>query len=359
MPSNSAFKALLLKIIFDEISVEEKSHYYDMILTENLEQDFKTAFEELAEERKEVYSNFIFIPEEWIEIKSKILKGESIPAVPLNERTIPERLVRRMPLRKINWIAAAAASVLILISLGFYLKNIVRPKTVMSTANKPTIKKDIEPASNKAVLILSNGQTIILDSVKNGQLAKFGNTTISKTDSGKLLYTSSGSKVEADETSYNTLITPRGGIYELTLPDGTNAWLNAASRIDYPTRFTSKKREVFIYGEVYFEVAMIRSILLWYHPTPKTNGRTETKRWMQIIEVLGTHFNVEVPYSDNEKPVTNTATNSVLTRTTLLEGSIRISAHDQIKTIKPNEQAITSLTSKSIQIDQHVNIAAK
>ncbi len=47
----------------------------------------------------------------------------------------------------------------------------------------------------------------------------------------------------------------KGGQYQVTLPDGTKAWLNAASSIKFPTAFTGDKREVKIEGEIYFEVA--------------------------------------------------------------------------------------------------------
>ena len=54
---------------------------------------------------------------------------------------------------------------------------------------------------------------------------------------------------------FNTLSTPRGGEYQLVLPDGSNVWLNAASSIKFPTRFQGKDRTVFLHGEAYFEVA--------------------------------------------------------------------------------------------------------
>jgi transmembrane sensor len=346
LASSSDFRALLLQIISGEISGEGKALFYDMILDERREEEFTKALKELGEEREDLYSGYDFRSEDWNQMKKSILKGDAVPAVLLKDRTIPDTIVKKMPVRRLSWIAAAA-SVVLLIGLGFYLKNSFRPKAEV-VVNKPAIN-DAAPASNKAVLILSTGKKIILDSAKNGQLAKFGNTTISKTDSGKLLYSlsdnaSSGSKINDDQTSFNTLTTPRGGIYELTLPDGTQAWLNAASRIDYPTRFTGKKREVFISGEVYFEVAHDAAHPFLVSLAAKTKDQGEKGHWMQI-EVLGTHFNVNA-YDDNGNPA----------RTTLLEGSVKISAHGQNKIIKPGEQAITAFVSKTIDIDQNVNV---
>src|SRR6202035_5669316 len=154
----------------------------------------------------------------------------------------------------------------------------------------------------------------------------------------------SGSKAVPDESSFNTLTTPRGGVYELTLPDGTKAWLNAASRIDYPTIFTGKKREVFIHGEVYFEVTHDAVHPFLVSLGAKTREQGESGHWLQI-EVLGTYFNVRA-YDDYANPA----------RTTLLEGSIKISAHGKYKIIKPGEQAETGFESKEIDVDQHANI---
>ncbi len=314
-----------------------------MINDEGREEEFIQAFEELGEEREEIYSGYEYKAAEWEQMKRSILRREAAP-------------VRKLAVRKWTWIAAAA-SVVLLIGIGFYLKNAFKPKPEV-VVNKPAIS-DVAPASNRAILTLSTGQQIILDSAKNGQLAKFGNTTISKTDSGRLLYSlsdkaSSGSKINASETQFNTLTTPRGGIYELTLPDGTQAWLNAASRIDYPTRFAGKKREVFISGEVYFEVAHDAAHPFLVSLAAKTKNQGENGHWLQI-EVLGTHFNVNA-YEDNKNANPNTAPNLNPTRTTLLEGSIKITAGKESKLIKPGEQAVAGFGSKTIDINQKVDV---
>src|SRR5690606_4086352 len=104
-----------------------------------------------------------------------------------------------------------------------------------------------------------------------------------------------------DKTGYNTIETPKGGIYQVVLPDGSKVWLNNASRITFPTRFDKYERKVSIEGEVYFEVAHNRK-----KPFKVLSDNQE-------IEVLGTKFNVNA-YKDES-----------LTRTTLLEGSVKVS----------------------------------
>jgi ferric-dicitrate binding protein FerR (iron transport regulator) len=103
------------------------------------------------------------------------------------------------------------------------------------------------------------------------------------------------------ETVYNTMTTPRGRQFQLTLPDGTMVWLNAASSIRYPTVFTGTERQVEITGEAYFEVT--KNIKMPFRV--RVDDRAD-------IEVLGTHFNVNA--YENEKTL----------NTTLLEGSIRV-----------------------------------
>ncbi len=112
-----------------------------------------------------------------------------------------------------------------------------------------------------------------------------------KTKNGELVYEQGTRNAGTPLTTpnapvtYNTLRTPRGGQYQLVLPDGSKIWLNAASAVTYPTVFTGKERRITIDGEAYLEVA---------HDAKKpfkvqANG-TE-------VEVLGTHFNVHA-YSD-------------------------------------------------------------
>lgn len=345
-------KDLLLQYLSGQISTADQTTLYSMLLDDRNEAEAKIILREISENTTadksyraadwELMINAILSLESVIENRPLISNAEK--AVLLKERTISEKFIQRMPLRKMN-LALAAASIIVLLGLTVYFEFIYKVKFIDAEPNKnAAVVADFAPASNKAVLILSTGQKIILDSAKNGQLAKFGNTTISKTDSGKLLYSSTGSKINAEESSFNSLTTPRGGIYELTLPDGTKAWLNAASRIDYPTRFTDKKREVFIEGEVYFEVAHDEAHPFLVSLGTKTKEQGERGHWTQI-EVLGTHFNVNA-YDDNGNPA----------RTTLLEGSIKISAHGENRIIEPGEQAITGFESKSIGIDQHVNI---
>ena len=123
-----------------------------------------------------------------------------------------------------------------------------------------------------------------------------------KLDNGLLAYSVNGKQItENDEAFYNTISTPRGGQYQVTLADGTKVWLNAASSIRFPVVFTGTERKVEITGEAYFEVAKNKSMPF------------KVKAATSEIEVLGTHFNVNA--YDDETSI----------KTTLLEGLVKVS----------------------------------
>jgi len=184
---------------------------------------------------------------------------------------------------------------------------------------------DFATDTNKALLVLADGSTIPLSDIEDGEIALESGVHIEKKEDGSIIYHAPEDK-DASSISYNTISTPRGGQFQITLPDGSKAWLNAASSLRYPVRFASNERRVQMQGEVYFEVAK------------QTNGK-EGKRIpffveadKQTIEVLGTQFNVSA-YTDDEA-----------IKTTLLEGSVRIKGKDAVGSVllKPGEQAVLS-----------------
>jgi transmembrane sensor len=212
-----------------------------------------------------------------------------------------------------NWIPYAAA-VLLLIAAGTYYWFTPKEKPSVTQNNPVPVQNDVAPGGNKATLTLADGSKIVLDSAQQGTIAKESNTTIIKTAQGKIEYKSGREKVAT--LTYNTMMTPRGGQYQLTLPDGSQVWLNAESSITYPTAFTTNERKVSITGEAYFEVTH----------NARQPFRVETGS--QIIEVLGTHFNIN---AYKEEPTINT---------TLLEGSVKIElkfVHTSL-ILKPGQQ---------------------
>ncbi|WP_158995635.1 FecR family protein [Mucilaginibacter sp. L196] len=209
---------------------------------------------------------------------------------------------------------AAAASILLFLSVGGYF--IWHKQPQQQTAQNQI--NDIAPGSNKAVLTLANGKQIILTGAKNGKLANESNTAINKTANGQVTYV--GLSNNSAAIAYNTMTTPRGGQYTLTLSDGTKVILNAASSLRYPASFTGNDRKVELTGEAYFEVA---------HNAAKPFKVTSNG---QTVEVLGTHFNI------------NSYTDEQIIKTTLLEGSVKVTqnASGISKMLKPGQQSLLS-----------------
>ena len=252
------------------------------------------------------------------------LKGLPIPEIEKITSGMLEEVTKRIKheskvyrLRLWSRVAAAVCVILMMGLGGYHL--IHKPQSVQVTENR--MGNNIVPGGNKATLTLANGQTIILDSVHNGQLANQGNSKITKSGNGLLAYHTQSTKLKAQsEVLFNTLTVPRGGQYQLILPDGTKVWLNAASSIRYPAAFTGRERKVAITGEVYMEVA--KDVL---HPFIVSTRNAD-------ITVLGTSFNI-MAYPDESS-----------VETTLVDGSVKVSlpGSTEAKIIQPGQQAIVA-----------------
>lgn len=232
-----------------------------------------------------------------------------------------------MPSRS-GWIRyAVAASILLFISVGAFFFIRSNHKADNFTANT---YKGIKPGGNKATLTLANGSTISLDDATKGQIAKQAGVKITKTADGQIVYQANA--VGQEQPVQNTVSTPKGGQYKISLPDGTNVWLNAASSITYPTVFKGTEREVTLNGEGYFEVTKNKAMPFM------------VKSVMQTIEVLGTHFNINA-YNDE-----------ALIKTTLLEGSVKVISATNSALIIPGEQAMISRIGNGVISKQQVNL---
>jgi transmembrane sensor len=232
-----------------------------------------------------------------------------------------------------KWWIGAAAAVFILFGTAVYLLflNKSQKQIAVIPTQQERYKNDAPPGSNKAILTLGNGSTITLDSAQNGFIAQQGNSKVMKLAGGQLAYAPAGAgNQEAGsanheagagnhEVLYNMVSTPRGGQYKLSLPDGSVIWLNAASSIRYPTVFSGKERKVEIRGEAYFEVAKNAAKPFKVKILTASGSGGE-------VEVLGTHFNINA-YDDE-----------AVIRTTLLQGSVRVTMGSASTLLVPGEQ---------------------
>lgn len=198
---------------------------------------------------------------------------------------------------------AVAASILLCLSIGVYVYN------NDSSDQAKTIKKqniNVAAGGNKATLTLSDGRVVDLSDAQSGII--IGAEDIKYSDGSTLGDISSNPQML-------TLTTPKGGEYQITLPDGTNVWLNASSSLKYSPRFIGADRRVELTGEAYFEVVS------------KQEAPFKVKTAKQEVMVLGTHFNINA-YPDERS-----------TTTSLLEGSVRVATEQNTITLSPGEQS--------------------
>jgi transmembrane sensor len=235
-----------------------------------------------------------FAPEKGRELLQKVLKR-----APEEQRTGVVYLLRRM---------AVAASILLVIAGTYYWYQRTHKKENASPVLAAA--RNITPGRTGAVLTLSTGQRLVLDSLQDGTVAVDGQAEVLKT-AGEIRYRGTN----GNEKVYNTITTNKGRQWALVLPDGSKVWLNAASSIRYPLYFTGREREVEITGEAYFEVVH------------NAKQPFKVKVAGQVIEDVGTAFNVNA-YHD--EPVI---------KTTLVEGAVRLAHLTERIILKPGQQA--------------------
>nr|WP_121273219.1 FecR family protein [Pedobacter schmidteae] len=259
--------------------------------------------------------------ESWYNHQAEInpgLKDDTDFAKALDEmdQAFPFAELQSKSVKVYSWrLVAAAAAVLFCLGTALYFYS---HKTTSEKTDR--FAGDVKPGGNRAFLTLSDGSKISLTDAANGELARQANISITKAKDGQLVYEVKGAEGNDHKTTFNTIETPRGGQYQIKLPDGTIVWLNASSVLRYPTVFTGSSRTVELKGEAYFEVA-------------KSKYRTfKVKSGLQELQVLGTHFNVSAYIDD------------IAVKTTLLEGSVMVSGNNttggaQDVVLKPGQQS--------------------
>lgn len=186
----------------------------------------------------------------------------------------------------------------------------------------PITQTSIAPGKDGAILTLSNGVQVALDSLNDGLVAE-ENGSLIQLKGGSMRYNASSHNIQ--KVVYNTMTTPIGRQYHFFLPDGTKVWLNAGSSITYPTSFTGSNRQVSIKGELYFDVAQ------------NANQPFIVQAEAVTIQVLGTEFNI------------NCYENETNIQTTLINGLVKLVTND------PSNPA--AVTPKLLHPGKQANIA--
>lgn len=242
---------------------------------------------------------------------------------------VADRLTVQKPRRMhTRWLPYAAAA-LIVVTAAAWLFFGDQERTAEIATVQP---EDIAPGGNRATLTLAGGRTINLSESQAGIVVGDGITYLD----GSEVANAGKESLMADVSHLMSVSTPKGGTYQVTLPDGSSVWLNANSTLKYPSRFSDEERVVELIGEGYFDVnrrESAQSVSSAFQPFKViTSGQT--------VEVLGTEFNISA-YTDEPE-----------TQTTLVEGSVKVSnltSHIS-KLLKPGEQA--TMREAAIQIRQ-------
>lgn len=232
-----------------------------------------------------------------------------------------------------NWWRYAATAAVILILFGYSIMTMMqkeRPKQAVAKIEQPVVEDVAAPDGNYASITLAGGEKIDISESSRGTLASQGKVQVIKSADGLIIYKVATGKVKG-KMQFNTLANPKGSkVIGMVLEDGTKVWLNAGSSLTYPVAFIGKERKVSITGEAYFEVAKKKSM-----PFRIMKGE-------MMVEVLGTHFNVNA-YGDEPHM-----------KVTLLEGAVKVSSGNVSGILKPGQQA--KVKDNDINVQSHVNV---
>lgn len=246
-----------------------------------------------------------------VEVDETITKEQSLAvANKVLERSGYSEMTKsyhRVSFLRTGWFRYAA-SVILILGVVLYISTTrqhVEKTQVVATQNK-------EPGTDKAILTLSDGRQVVLDGFNNKTI---DDGVISIGNMNGILSYDNKLTAETSTAGIHIVNTPRGGQYQLILPDGSKVWLNSASSIKYPVVFNGTTRHVELDGEAYFEV--------------KENSKVPfvVQAGKAAVTVLGTKFNINA-YQDEPAFLT-----------TLISGSVKVSTADIDKIITPGQQA--------------------
>jgi ferric-dicitrate binding protein FerR (iron transport regulator) len=236
-------------------------------------------------------------------IESRLDHYDPVPVIP-----------KRTPV--FFYLKAAAIFIVVVTIVSFFLYQ-SNSKNTRTEAGKP-VTAAIVPGKDQAVLKLSGGKTILLEDVADGVITMNDKATGFEKKSGLLVAKNDGQPGN-DATGINMLETPKGGQYQVALPDGTRVWLNASTRLYFPTVFKPGERKVKLVGEAYFEVKHDADNPFIVETAAGT-----------LLHDLGTSFNVNA-YQEDAHEIT-----------TLISGSLQVTRNQSQVLLKPGQQAVVN-----------------
>ena len=301
--SKQKLEFLLLRYMEDKATSEEREELGQYLLNQDNEDSILEIMEELLVTEDVMHD---YDDKNWGPLLEKLL--QKINTLKQTGQTIVIKWKR----------IVATASILFVVVLSGYLA-LFRTDTEQVRLIKATQPIDVKaPENNRAMITLSNGQKVYLDSAINGSLLQQAGVVVMKLADGKIVYEGS-----SKEYINNTLTNPKGSkVIDITLSDGSRIWLNAGSSLTYPVAFVGNERKVSIIGEAYFEVMKDKK-----RPFKvDISGKGE-------VEVLGTHFNINA-YDDEANIKVTLLEGSLKVNNTLIEPGQQVQASDKVKIIE-------------------------
>lgn len=322
MKDNSAINAIILKAITGE----------ELTLTESTKLKEYLAADEENREFVEKWKNSAYQLQKLKEIHAIDVQGGK-PEVEQKQSLGKQISINRR--KTFRDVATSAAAVLILAAALFYWLHRKKDKeAVIKEEVKTAAQQDVAPGKANALLTLANGSMIVLDSNRNGQLARQGGAVVLN-ENNTLKYREEPGLPKV--VLYNTVSTANAQTYTMVLSDGSKVWLNTGASIRFPVVFTGNERRVAITGEAYFEVAHNAGKPFIVHVSGKQGKEID-------VQVLGTHFNINA-YHDE-----------AAIKTTLLEGSVKIKYNNYQTLLKPGQQS--QVGSGTPQVINNVSVEA-
>lgn len=309
-------RSLVNKSLAEQLSSEEREELDSLLVDERHRIIVQEALLQSFYQDKELVD---------MSLERSEMVWRSIKALDASIKT--EAKVRKIAYWK--WTAVASIVLLVLVPLLMNISNnplsviFVKQDTVSSTdiTEQAVVSRDRSPAKKQATLTTFEGTVFQLDQLNIGKTVQIEGLEITKRNSGDLVFRfqeASGTERRIAQ-GMNTITTPRGGIYHIVLPDGSEVRLNASSKLSFPTSFAANERLVFFEGEGYFDIAT--------DSTRRFIVRTTKHKQTQDVTVFGTEFNINA-YPEND---------GILT--TLVEGCVEVSQQGTVRQLAPMQQA--------------------
>ncbi|MBX2925564.1 MAG: FecR domain-containing protein [Chitinophagaceae bacterium] len=262
-------------------------------------------------------------------IKDKIFKALEARIDQLEEKPLVT-IGARSRFRRIMVKTLVAASLVLLVGISILLY--LNPGFTSKEKDAPPASGTVAavvPGSDKAVLTLADGSELVLGEENGGDIAEQNGVKIIQLDGGRLSYQGAGA---SNEVLYNTITTPRGGQYQVMLPDGSTVRLNASSSLRFPTKFVNQVREVYLTGQGYFEVAASQT-----RPFIVKTGTVD-------VAAMGTRFDIMAYPEENEL------------NTTLVKGIVKVNEQASEVLLQPGQQASRvngeALSVREVNVDE-------